>query len=92
MTTPVLTHVDVLRLDEFGPYVPLRAAWRWLAYPSLDAARKAHARGQTPIAMLRLPYRRGLFVSTRALAGWLQQQQGGTVAGSAPTAEGTPMA
>jgi len=59
----------------FGPYTPLAAAWRWLSFPSLDAARKAHARGTAPLSMQRLEGRRGLFVATVDLAQWLQGHQ-----------------
>jgi len=48
--------------DEYGPYVPLSRIWRRLSYPSLDAARKAAARGLLPIPCVSLPGRRGTFL------------------------------
>jgi hypothetical protein len=58
--------------DAHGPYTPLSAAWRWLGYPSLDAARKAHTRGLAPFPLQRLPHRRGVYIATVALAQWLE--------------------
>lgn len=57
--------------QSYGPYTPLAVAWRWLSFASLDAARRAHLRGLTPIPMQRLPHRRGLFVVSEELAEWL---------------------
>lgn len=59
-------------LDEFGPYVGLGQAWRWLSYPSLDAARKSCVRGKAPVSFIRLPGRRGLFTLSSELAAWLK--------------------
>ncbi len=55
----------------YGAYTPLAVAWRWLSFASLDAARRAHLRGTTPVPMQRLPHRRGLFVVSEDLAAWL---------------------
>lgn len=57
--------------DEYGAYIPLAVAWRWLSYPSIDAARKAFARGVTPVPMQRLEHRRGIFIPTARLIDWL---------------------
>jgi hypothetical protein len=57
--------------DTYGPYTPLSAAWRWLGYASLDAARKAHRRGLAPLPLIVLAHRRGLFIATATLATWL---------------------
>lgn len=39
-----------------------------LKYPSAGALLKSHERGRLPIPLIRVPGRRGLFASTRALA------------------------
>lgn len=57
--------------DEYGPYVPLSRIWRRLSYPSLDAARKAAARGLLPIPCVSLPGRRGTFLRSLDVAKWL---------------------
>lgn len=73
--TPSATHDPTVALFQaYGAYTPLSAAWRCLSYPSIDAARKAHARGVTAVPMQRLPGRRGLFIATVVLADWLEAQ------------------
>lgn len=39
-----------------------------LAYPSVQAARRAHVRGNLPVKMSRLPNRRGLFATATQVA------------------------
>lgn len=67
-------HYELLRQeldDEYGPYIPLSRIWRRLSYPSLDAARKAAARGALPIPCVLLPGRRGTFLRSLDVAKWL---------------------
>lgn len=70
--------------QSYGPYTPLALAWRWLSFASLDAARRAHLRGTTPIPMQRLAHRRGLFVVSEDLAAWLTARGVVSLAASAP--------
>jgi hypothetical protein len=42
-----------------------------LKYPSAQALRRALSRSKAPIQLIKLPNRRGLFASTRALARYL---------------------
>lgn len=70
---------------EFGPYVPLSRVWRQLSLPSLDAARKAAARGTAPVACLTLPGRRGWFIRAADIARWMTEALG--PAGNAVLAE-----
>lgn len=74
--------------QSYGPYTPLAVAWRWLSFASLDAARRAHLRGTTPISMQRLPHRRGLFVVSNDLAAWLSARGVESLAPSAPDLTG----
>lgn len=69
-------------IGQYGPFVRLTDVWGMLGYPSLDAARKAAARGTTPMQTVFLPGRRGRFVRTGDLAKWLLR-------GSAPDDVGT---
>jgi hypothetical protein len=54
-----------------GPFIRLADAWHLLGYPSIDAARKAAARRNTPVQVLELPARRGRYVRSVDLANWL---------------------
>ena len=75
---PNATNMQQRLFDEFGPYCPLSRVWRFLAYTSLDAARKAAARGTTPVPCLSLPNRRGRFLRTDELAKWMESVTAGT--------------
>lgn len=71
MTTNPLTPDQSLEQTlflEFGPYVPLNRAWRFLSYPSAEAARKSFARGSAPLEPIKISGRRGYFVTTASLA------------------------
>lgn len=62
------------RLGEIsGPYVRLSELWFVLGFCSVEAARKAASRNQLPVSAVRLPERRGIFISTVELADWLYQ-------------------
>lgn len=69
-----MTDLDLERelFDEYGPFAPISAVWRRLSFSSLDAARKAAARGTMPIEPLTLPHRRGRYVRTVDLAQWIR--------------------
>lgn len=58
---------------EYGPYAPLSRIWRLLSFPSLDAARKAAARGTAPVECFRFPRRRGWFLRSSDLARWIDE-------------------
>lgn len=54
--------------ERFGPLMSLEDVVQVLKYPSMQAARKAIMRGSFPLEMIRLPSRRGLFVTARQVA------------------------
>jgi hypothetical protein len=58
-------------LDRFGELMSSRQASEALQFSSVQALRKAHKRGTVPFSLFRLPGRRGLFVSTRDVARFL---------------------
>jgi hypothetical protein len=58
-------------LDRFGELMSSRQASEALQFSSVQALRKAHKRGMVPFSLFRLPGRRGLFVSTRDVARFL---------------------
>jgi hypothetical protein len=60
-------------LQQHGEVCDVDEAARILKYPSAHALRRALARSQAPIRLIRLPHRRGLFASTRAIARYLDQ-------------------
>jgi hypothetical protein len=53
---------------QYGELVSADELARLLKFPTADALRKAHERGQLPIRMIRMPGRRGFFASTLAVA------------------------
>ncbi len=61
---------DALR-EEFGALLTQSDLARLLRYPSVQAVRKARARGNLAIPMFQLPMRRGWFTTTRAVAEFL---------------------
>ena len=56
---------------EHGLVVGGKALWKSLGYPSSAAFRRAHERGQLPIQVFKIPYRRGAFALARHVARWL---------------------
>jgi hypothetical protein len=66
------THAERLR-RVYGEIVGLDALVHMLNYPSASALRRAHARGTLPIALHRIPGRRGLFALTGEVAAWLDR-------------------
>lgn len=60
---------QMLRLH--GEICDVNEAARILKYPSAQALQKAMKRAKAPVPLVRLPNRRGLFASTRALARYL---------------------
>jgi hypothetical protein len=59
----------MLRLH--GEICDVNEAAKILKYPSAQALQKAVKRAKAPIPLVKLPNRRGLFASTRALARYL---------------------
>lgn len=57
----------------YGELVGLDALVHVLHYPSVSALRRANERGTLPIALRKIPGRRGLFALRRELAAWLDQ-------------------
>jgi hypothetical protein len=58
-------------LLQHGEVCDVAEAARILKYPSVHALRRALSRSKAPIRLIKLPYRRGLFASTRAIARYL---------------------
>ena len=71
------THSFLAREAEFrvrfGDLLTLADVAALLRYPSLLAARKALARGQLPVKLVRLPNRRGWFTPVGAVARFLDE-------------------
>lgn len=59
----------MLRLH--GEICDINEAAKILKYPSAQALQKAMKRAKAPVPLVKLPNRRGLFASTRALARFL---------------------
>ena len=57
----------------FGEILDLKELAALLRYPSVTAARQAHARGQFPIPLIKLPNRRGLFATCSGVARYLDE-------------------
>lgn len=55
----------------YGPLLTMADVSKVLRYPSVQAVQKARLRGSLPIKMVRIPPRRGWFVSSRCLAEFL---------------------
>jgi hypothetical protein len=70
MTSPA-RYQDLV--ERYGEVMSLRDLATVLAYPTAEALRKAISRGSLSIPAFRLPHRRGWFVLTRDVAGWLSQ-------------------
>jgi hypothetical protein len=60
---------QMLRLH--GEVCDINEAARILKYPSAQALQKAMRRAKAPVRLVKMPNRRGLFASTRALARYL---------------------
>ena len=60
---------QMLRLH--GEVCDINEAARILKYPSAQALQKAMKRAKAPVRLVKMPNRRGLFASTRALARYL---------------------
>lgn len=61
---------DGLR-EDFGALLTQTDLARLLRYPTVQAVRKARARGNLAIPMFQLPMRRGWFATARAVAEFL---------------------
>ena len=61
-------------LQLHGEVCDVEEAARILKYPSAHALRRALSRSKAPIHLVKLPHRRGLFASTRAIARYLDEQ------------------
>ena len=57
--------------EQYGQLLSLADVAHALRYPSVEAARKAMLRGTFPVEMKKLPPRRGLFVTAKQLATYL---------------------
>ena len=71
--------------QRYGQLLTLEEVAQVLRYPSIQAARKAHSRGQLPIRMFRMGPRRGLFASAGALADYLSRLEESLNGGSPMT-------
>jgi len=71
--------------QRYGQLLTLEEVAEVLRYPSAQAARKAHNRGQLPIRMFRIGPRRGLFASAGALADYLSRLEESVNGGSPMT-------
>lgn len=57
--------------EQYGELMSLEDLVKALRYPSVQAARKAILRGSFPLEMIRLPPRRGLYVTVNKVAVYL---------------------
>ena len=57
--------------EKYGELMSLEDVVKALRYPSVQSARKAILRGSFPLDMLRLPPRRGLYVTVKQVAIYL---------------------
>lgn len=83
MPAPV-TLLDSLT-QRYGQLLTLDEVAEVLRYPSVQAARKAHSRGQLPIRLFHIGPRRGLFASAGAMADYLWRLQEGADGGNTMT-------
>ena len=65
------TQRERLIAEQYGQLLSLADVAHALRYPSVEAARKAMLRGTFPVEMKKLPPRRGLFVTAKQLAAYL---------------------
>jgi hypothetical protein len=63
-------------LQLHGEVCGVEEAAQILKYPSAHALRRALSRSKAPIQLVKLPHRRGLFASTRAIARYLDEHLG----------------
>jgi hypothetical protein len=72
--TPTISQT-LANLDAYLPRTPLISASetaRLLGYPSTGALAKARQTGRLPIAMFKVPGRRGWFAATQTVRAWLE--------------------
>lgn len=86
---------DTLR-ENFGALLTQSDLARLLRYPSVQAVRKARARGTLAIPMFQLPMRRGWFTTARAVAEFLAslerlRQEDPSLMAGIPRLENKPM-
>lgn len=86
---------DVLR-EDFGALLTQSDLAHLLRYPSVQAVRKARARGSLAIPMFQLPMRRGWFTTARAVAEFLAslerlRQEDPSLMAETPQLESKPM-
>lgn len=62
--------------QRYGQLLTLEEVAQVLRYPSVQAVRAAHSRGQLPIPLFRMGPRRRLFASAGALADYLLRLEG----------------
>lgn len=62
--------------QRYGQLLTLEEVAQVLRYPSVQAARTAHSRGQLPVPLFRMGPRRRLFASVGALADYLGSLEG----------------
>ena len=65
------TQRERLIAEQYGQLLSLADVAHALRYPSVEAARKAMLPGTFPVEMKKLPPRRGLFVTPKQLATYL---------------------
>lgn len=72
------TNSENLRMlrDRYGDVLTMSDLAVVLRYPSVAAIRKARERGRLPVTAVRIPHRRGWFVTATAVAELLQALDG----------------
>lgn len=58
--------------ERYGDWLTLADLAPLLRYPSVGAIRQARLRGQLPVPVFRIPYRRGWFATPRTVAQFLE--------------------
>lgn len=65
--------IEKCLLSQYGPIMSLMDVAIALKYPSKDSVRKAISRGTLPVAVLKIPNRKELFLRTSDVANYLKQ-------------------
>lgn len=55
-------------IDEYGEILSLNEVMALFRYRSVEAVRKANSNGHFPVKLVKLPHRRGLYATAKAVA------------------------
>lgn len=65
--------IEKCLFNQYGPIMSLMDVAVALKYPSKDSVRKAISRGTFPVAVLKIPNRKEIFLKTSDVANYLEK-------------------